>query len=67
MSDKNITVGSYGWRHPHWRGSFYPEDLPEDWQLSYYSNEFSVVMVTDEDNKLIGALNLQDLLRSGVV
>jgi len=30
-------------------------------------NKISGVLVTDENNKLIGALNLQDLLRAGVV
>ena len=46
---RNISVGAYGWRHPHWLGAFYPEDLPvsaeEDWRLSYYSNEFNCVLV----------------------
>jgi len=46
---RNISVGAYGWRHPHWLGTFYPEDLPvsaeEDWRLTYYSNEFNCVLV----------------------
>ena len=46
---RNVSVGAYGWRHSHWLGSFYPEDLPasveEDWRLSYYSNEFKCVLV----------------------
>ncbi len=41
----NLQVGAYGWLHSHWRDSYYPDDLPEDWQLSYYSNDFNVVMV----------------------
>ncbi len=41
----NLQVGAYGWRHAHWHGSYYPDDLPKDWQLSYYSNDFNVVMV----------------------
>jgi len=44
-----INAGAYGWCHPHWHGVFYPDDLPaaedEDWRLSYYSNEFSAVLV----------------------
>ena len=28
-----------------WFGDFYPDDLPEDWQLSFYSNEFRAVVV----------------------
>lgn len=46
---RNISVGAYGWRHSHWSGTFYPEDLPvsaeEDWRLTYYSNEFNCVLV----------------------
>ena len=46
---KNIDLGAYGWRHSHWLNTFYPEDLPvsgsEDWRLTYYSNEFNVVLV----------------------
>lgn len=41
----DIIVAAYGWSHPDWRGTFYPEDLPEDWQLSYFSNEFRAVVV----------------------
>jgi len=42
---QTINIGTYGWQHPQWVGSFYPEDLPQDWQLTYYSNEFNAVMV----------------------
>ena len=41
----DFTVAARGWRHPAWRDDYYPEDLPEDWQLSYYSNEFRAVVV----------------------
>ena len=46
---QTINLGAYGWRHGHWSGTFYPDDLPmaddEDWRLAYYSNEFNAVMV----------------------
>ncbi len=42
---QTINVGAYGWLHPHWINSFYPEDLPADWRLGYYSNEFNTVLV----------------------
>jgi hypothetical protein len=41
----NLTVGSCGWKHKSWLDSFYPDDLPEDWQLTYYANEFSGVLI----------------------
>ena len=42
---EGLKVGAYGWRHAHWQPSFYDESLPEDWQLTFYSNEFSTVLV----------------------
>jgi len=40
-----IELGAYGWRHAHWLDTFYPADLPADWQLTYYSNAFNTVLV----------------------
>jgi hypothetical protein len=40
-----IIVTARGWSYPSWHGTFYPDDLPEDWRLSYYSNEFNAVVV----------------------
>lgn len=45
MSAEHLELGARGWRHASWCGSYYPDDLPEDWQLSYYANEFRVVLV----------------------
>ena len=46
--DENIRVGAYGWLQPSWRGTFYPDDLPNDWMLSYYSNELNTVLVPSD-------------------
>lgn len=41
-----VTTGAWGWQHKAWENDvFYPADLPEDWQLTYYSNEFQAVVV----------------------
>ncbi len=40
-----IRVGCYGWQWSQWVGKFYPEDLPEDWQLDFYANYFRTVLV----------------------
>ena len=52
----DLVVGARGWEHPQWLEAYYPDDLPEDWRLDYYSNEFGCVilpadlwMTTDED------------------
>ncbi len=42
---ENLQIGTYGWQHDSWLGEFYPEDLPVDWQLDYFSNAFRVVLV----------------------
>jgi len=47
IHDKVTRVGSYGWDHLHWQGCFFPEDLPEDWRLSYYANEYPTVLVPE--------------------
>ena len=48
MAAENLKVGARGWRHQQWLSSYYPDDLPEDWQLGFYANNFSVVMVPAE-------------------
>ncbi|MBI4497435.1 MAG: DUF72 domain-containing protein [Chloroflexi bacterium] len=34
-------VGTSGWMYRHWRGRFYPEDLPPTRWLEYYTGRFS--------------------------
>jgi hypothetical protein len=48
-SKDSIRVGVCGWDHERWLGTFYPDDLPEDWRLSYYANEFSTVLVAEDE------------------
>ncbi len=38
-----VPVGAVHWDHAAWRGSFYPEGLPDDWMLSYYNTQFQAV------------------------
>ena len=44
-----VLIGACGWKHQSWENDFYDDDLPEDWQLGFYSNEFSVVYVPASD------------------
>jgi uncharacterized protein YecE (DUF72 family) len=39
----NFLVGTSGYSYPKWKGSFYPEKLPQKEMLSYYAQRFSVV------------------------
>ena len=41
----NLSLGANGWQHSHWMDDFYPDDLPEDWRLTYYSNEFNSILL----------------------
>jgi Protein of unknown function DUF72 len=43
-----LLVAARGWMHPGWRGAFYPPDLPDEWRLDYYANEFRGVLVPFE-------------------
>ncbi len=38
-------VAAHGWWHPDWVGPFYPDDMPEEWQLTYYANFFHTVVI----------------------
>jgi uncharacterized protein YecE (DUF72 family) len=35
-----LRVGTSGWSYPHWRGAFYPADLPNAQQLAHMSGLF---------------------------
>lgn len=46
--DYRILIGASGWQYPSWSNEvFYPDDLPEDWYLSFYANEFPIVLVPE--------------------
>jgi uncharacterized protein YecE (DUF72 family) len=36
-------VGTSGWHYEHWRGRFYPEDLPKPKWLEFYSRSFDTL------------------------
>ena len=44
-----VLIGACGWKHSSWVDNFYDEDLPEDWQLGFYANEFPIVCVPSSD------------------
>jgi len=44
-----VLMGACGWNHETWLNDFYSDDLPEDWQLGFYANEFPVVYVPAAD------------------
>jgi uncharacterized protein YecE (DUF72 family) len=36
-------IGTSGWVYPHWRGAFYPHDIPQSKWLSFYTQHFDTV------------------------
>lgn len=38
-------IGTSGWHYPHWRGLFYPQDLPSRLWLAWYAQRFKSVEV----------------------
>lgn len=40
-----LRIGTRGWRHKEWQGTFYDPDLPREWQLSWYANHLRSVWV----------------------
>jgi uncharacterized protein YecE (DUF72 family) len=43
----NILVGTSGWSYKEWKGSFYPEKLPAEEMLRFYSGRFPTVEVNN--------------------
>lgn len=46
QSSCEIRFGVSGLNNPSLLEQLYPEDLPEDWRLSYYSNEFHLLLIS---------------------
>jgi hypothetical protein len=40
-----LLLGALGWSYPAWREAFYPADMPEEWQLTYFNTQFNCVFL----------------------
>jgi uncharacterized protein YecE (DUF72 family) len=47
-----IYIGTSGWHYKHWKGTFYPADIKEADQLSYYLQFFSSVEINNSFYRL---------------
>ncbi|WP_205481015.1 DUF72 domain-containing protein [Sphingomonas arenae] len=45
MSSGRIRVGIGGWTYPPWRGSFYPQGLPQSRELEYASRQLGAIEI----------------------
>ncbi len=47
-----ILIGTSGWSYPHWRGPFYPVDLPHEAQPAFYAERFRSVEINSSFYRL---------------
>jgi uncharacterized protein YecE (DUF72 family) len=45
LPDRGIHVGCSGWVYRHWKGGFYPADLPQKRWFAHYSDAFDTVEI----------------------
>ncbi len=50
-----VRIGTSGWVYNHWRGVFYPKDMPTSKWFSYYSHEFDAVEINNSFYRLPSA------------
>ncbi len=50
----HITIASRGICNPQWMENFYPEDIPNDWRLDYFANEFPACSLTLQEMSALG-------------
>ena len=51
-SNPNIRIGCSGWQYRHWKGDFYPGDLPLRAWLEYYAARFNTVEINNSFYRL---------------
>jgi hypothetical protein len=42
-----VRIGTMGWQFENWNKSYYPEDIPPQWKLGFYANDFTAVVVPE--------------------
>ncbi len=52
MAPASFRVGCSGWQYRHWRGNFYPADLPQARWFPYYATQFDTVEINNSFYRL---------------
>lgn len=52
MRAGNAWIGCSGWQYKHWRGDFYPRDLPVSQWFDYYAQRFDTVEINNSFYRL---------------
>lgn len=55
-----IHIGTSGWSYAHWKGPFYPPDLPDARMLEYYARHFHSVEINSSFYRLPEPRTLRD-------
>ena len=58
-------VGTSGFSYKEWKGSFYPEDLPNDQMLSYYGERLNAVEINNTFYRMPSRKVFDRLVREG--
>jgi uncharacterized protein YecE (DUF72 family) len=56
----HIRIGTSGWNYGHWRGRFYPEDLPANRWFEHYAGAFDTVEINNTFYQLPAAKTFQN-------
>lgn len=55
-----LLIGTSGWVYPHWKGVFYPSDLPQREWLAFYVRHFPTVEINNSFYRLPGEQAFKD-------
>ena len=47
MTPAAVRIGCSGWQYKHWRGNFYPADLPQRAWFAHYASQFDTVEINN--------------------
>lgn len=49
MHNFTLSVGARGWCHRQWAEHYYPDEIPDDWRLAFYANDFHTLLATAQE------------------
>ena len=55
-----LSIGTSGWHYKHWRGPYFPEDIPSEAMLEHYCGDFSTVEINNSFYHLPSEATLAD-------
>jgi uncharacterized protein YecE (DUF72 family) len=62
-----LRIGTSGYHYDHWKGVFYPEDLPKTEWFSYYGRQFDTVEINNTFYRLPEATTFEAWRRPRVL